>query len=138
MAIVFMLDSGRIEQVANYTKLYGLIARQQISDVIQNQAGTLIEDNIRQFMPVSNVTPWKGKAAHAKSSKSLRHSGEDDLAIVVRTTKKYQYLYFPDDGSSTRRHAGNQQFFLRGAEASKAEIMERCINKLITTFESEV
>lgn len=142
MAVVFWLDSGRVEQIANYTALYGRIARHTISDVIQNEAGTLIEDNIRKLMPVSNVKPWKGKLPHAAHSKSLRHSGVNDLAIVVRTTKNYQYLYFPDDGTSTSNHIGKngvpQQFFLRGAEASVDEVMNRCVTKLVEKFNEGV
>jgi hypothetical protein len=48
----------------------------------------------------------------------------------VHSAKKYQYLYFPDDGTNTTRHVGNQQFFRRGAEDASGEIVDACTEKL--------
>lgn len=104
-----------------------------INDVLHNEAGGLIQDSIRQFIPVSGKS-WKGKASAAKTSKSLT-SVNANLAVTVTTTKKYQYLYFPDDGTNTRRHVGEQRFFERGGEAVKEEIIERCISRLTNNFE---
>lgn len=138
MAVIYWLDSGNVAQVTKYTKRYGLIARGIIKDVFQEEAATLIEDHIYRLMPESKVKPWKGKKPHANASKSLRHSGDEDfgeIAIVVRSTKAYQYLYFPDDGTSTQNHAGNQQFFYRGAMAASPEIADRCVQRLVAAFE---
>lgn len=104
-----------------------------INDILHNQAGGLIQDSIRRLMPVSGKL-WLGKARAAKSANSLRNVNEN-LAVTVTTQKKYQYLYFPDDGTNTRRHVGNQRFFERGGDAVKDEIIERCIGKLTNIFE---
>ena len=40
--------------------------------------------------------------------------------------------FFAEDGTNTRRHIGNQQFFARGGENVKGEIIGRCIEKLTT------
>lgn len=107
-----------------------------INDVFHNQGGELIQGSIRRLIPVSGKT-WKGKAPAAKTSKSLQ-SVNTNLAVTVKTTKKYQYLYFPNDGTNTRRHVGNQQFFEKGGDAVKDEIIERCITNLTTNFEKGV
>lgn len=138
MAIVYWLESGRVDQVMKYTARYGLLYRGIIKDVFENEAATLIENHIYRLMPKSTVKPWKGKRPHAKESKSLRHRGDDIYgtpAIVVTTHKHYQYLYFPDDGTSTRKHIGNQEFFYRGAVAASPEITERCVRRLVEAFE---
>lgn len=103
-----------------------------INDVLHNEAGQLIQDSIRNLIPESH-RDWKGKKAAAKEGNSLM-SVNENLAITVKTTKAYQYLYFPNDGSNTRKHAGNQQFFEKGGEAVKSEIIERCITKLTNKF----
>ena len=104
-----------------------------INDVLHNQAGELIQDSIRRLIPVSGKT-WIGKAPAAKTGKSLQNVA-GNLSITVTTSKKHQYLYFPNDGSNTRRHVGNQQFFEKGGEAVKDDIIERCILRLSNKFE---
>lgn len=104
-----------------------------INDVLHNYAGPLAQESILRLIPVSGKH-WKGKAPAAKTGKSLRNNN-GNLYVEVTTTKKYQYLYFPNDGSNTRRHVGNQQFFEKGGEAVKDDIIERCVVKLTNNFE---
>lgn len=103
-----------------------------INDVLHNEASPLIQDAVRGLFPESKKT-WKGKKAAAKDGKSLTDVKEN-LSVTVKTTKQYQYLYFPDDGTNTRRHVGNQQFFQRGGESQIDEITKRCINSLTENF----
>lgn len=103
-----------------------------INDVLHNEASPLIQDAIRRIMPVSGAM-WKGKKMAAKSGKSLTDMKEN-LSVTVKTTKQYQYLYFPDDGTNTRRHVGNQQFFQRGGDSQIDEIINRCITRLTDNF----
>lgn len=107
-------------------------AEDTINEVLHNEAGDLIQEKIKLLMPVSGAN-WKGKKSAAKFSNSLRNDN-GHLSVTVRTAKSYQYLYFPDDGSTTRRHAGNQRFFARGGEDARDEVIDRCINKLVEKF----
>jgi hypothetical protein len=111
-------------------------AEEAINAVLHNEGGLLMQEAIQPLIPQSGKT-WKGKRAPARVGNSLRSTNEN-LAVWVRSTKSYQYLYFPDDGSSTRRHVGNQQFFLKGAESVKGEVIDRCVGRLIQTFEEGV
>lgn len=105
-----------------------------INDVLHNEAGTLIHDEVMRLLPESKRT-WKGKKKAAKATKSLMIV-EGNLAVTVKTKKAYGYLYFPDDGSNTKNHAGNQRFFERGGEAKKDEIIDLCIGRLVNDFEN--
>lgn len=107
-----------------------------INDVFHNEAGNLAQESIKRLMPVSGKD-WRGKAPSAKFSNSLQNVN-GNLSVTVTTKRKWQYLYFPDDGSNTRRHVGNQRFFERGGEAVQDEIIERCITKLANNFEEGV
>lgn len=103
-----------------------------INEVLHGEGGVLIQESIRRLIPVSGKT-WRGKAAPAKSGKSLMLV-PGNLSVTTKSTKRYNYLYFPDDGSNTRRHAGNQQFFARGAEAVGREVADRCIENITNKF----
>lgn len=104
-----------------------------INEVLHNEASPLIQEEIKRLMPVSGKT-WKGKKPAAKMAKSLTDY-KGNLSITVASAKNYAYLYFPDDGTNTRRHVGNQQFFRRGGEAAQDEIVDRCIRRLVNEFE---
>ena len=131
----FELDAKELDRLQTALKNYPSNAEEAINDVFHNQASPLIQEEINRLMPRSNVKPWKGKLPHAKDSKSLTDL-KGNLSITVKSSKKYGYLYFPDDGTNTRRHAGNQQFFWRGAEAKQAEIIDRCVTRLVGDFEN--
>lgn len=104
-----------------------------INDIFHNEAPLLVEQEIIRLMPVSG-RKWNGKKAPAKTSKSLIQKTDENLSFTVGTKYNYHYLYFPDDGSNTRHHAGNQQFFKRSGENKQEEIIKRCVTRLTEDF----
>ena len=122
------IEIADIEKLQSAMQAYEGNVEEAINDVLHNQGGELIQESIRKIIPVSGKS-WKGKAPAAKTGNSLQ-SVNTNLAVLVTTTNKYQYLYFPDDGKNTRRHVGNQKFFEKGGNAVKDEIIERCIGRL--------
>ena len=133
---MFKVNFSEVDRLMQAMQEYSGNVEEAINDVFHNEAGDLAQESIRRLMPASGKR-WRGKAPAAKKAKSMQNVNEN-LAVTVKNAKKYGYLYFPDDGTNTRRHIGNQRFFERGGEAVQSEIIERCINKLITNFESEV
>lgn len=129
---VLEIDVAEFDRLQRAMKDYQGNVSETINDVLHNQGGELIAEATRRLIPVSGRT-WKGKRRAAKTANSLRQVPEN-LAITVTTTKSYQYLYFPNDGSSTKKHAGQQYFFERGGEAVQDEIIDRCVGKLINNF----
>lgn len=125
----FEIEYSQINKLHETIKDFPDNAESAINSVLHDEGSQLIQENIRNLMPVSGAS-WRGKKGAAKTSNSLTDKPEN-LAITVKTSKAYQYLYFPDDGSNTRRHAGMQQFFKRGGEASVDEIVERCISRVV-------
>lgn len=132
----FEIDIYEMERLFNTARNFPNIAEKAINDVFHNDAPPLVSEEIRRLIPVSGKT-WKGKAPAAKTAKSSVSERKDErknLTFVVGTTYKYHYLYFPDDGTNTRRHVGNQQFFKKGGEAKQSEIVDRCIRRLVQGF----
>ncbi len=129
MPATFKIDISQADDLIQAMKNYEGDVEKVINDVLHNEAGPLMQDSIKRLMPVSG-RHWQGKKKPAKTANSLRNV-TGNLFVTVTTTKNYQYLYFPDDGTNTRRHIGNKQFFLRGAEKVQDEIIERCISRLV-------
>lgn len=128
----FEMDAKEVERLFNTVKNFPGNAEKSINEVFHNDAPPIVSEEIKRLMPVSGKS-WKGKAPAAKSAKSLTDETAN-LSFTVKTTGKYHYLYFPDDGTNTKRHVGNQQFFQRGGENKQTEIVDRCINRIVKDF----
>lgn len=124
------INTTEFGQLEEAMKAYTGDVEEAINEVLHEEAPPIIQDSIRRLMPRSDVKSWKGKKPHAKDSESLRNIN-GNLSVTITTQKNYQYLYFPNDGTNTRRHVGNQQFFEQGGEAVTADIVERCMRRLI-------
>lgn len=129
---MFKLNVVEFDRLVQTIENFPNNAEEAINDVLHNEAGEIAQPEIRRLMPTSNKK-WKGKKPAAKTSKSMRNIN-GNLSVTISTTKNYQYLYFPDDGTNTRRHIGNQQFFEKGGEKAQPEIINRCINKITENF----
>lgn len=124
----FKLNAAEFDELQQAIKNYPNDAEKIINEVLHGEGSLLLQEEIRRLMPVSG-RHWSGKKTSAKRGNSLMDI-KGNLFVEIKTTKAYQYLYFPDDGSSTRKHYGNQHFFRRGAEKKQNEIIERCIGRL--------
>lgn len=133
MSNTLNINIQEFERLERAIQNYPGNAEEIINAVLHNEGGELIQEAIQIRIPQSGKT-WAGKKAPARTGNSLRSTNEN-LAVWVRTTKSYQYLYFPDDGTNTRRHVGDKQFFREGAESVSDEVLDRCVGRLIQTFE---
>ena len=128
----FELSAQEFERLYDTIKNFPGSAEKSINEVFHNEAPQMVEETIKLLMPMSGKT-WKGKAPPARTAKSLTKETAN-LSFTVKSTSKYHYLYFPDDGTNTQRHVGDQQFFKRGGEMEQHEIVDRCINRIIDDF----
>lgn len=130
------LDWKDLEKLETAMRAYQGNVEDTVNDVLHNEAGQLIHDEIKRLIPTSDKT-WKDKKAAAKKTNSLAIVG-GELSVTVTTKKAYQYLYFPDDGTNTYRHVGNQRFFASGGENQKEEIINRCIKRLVNGLKDAI
>lgn len=101
-----------------------------VNDVLHDDAGQRIMANIMPYVPRSGRM-WKGKRNPAARDTQPFREEHENLSVIVRTKTPYHYLYFPDDGSNTVKHAGNQQFMYRGAQETAPDIIELCKARII-------
>ena len=124
-----------VEQLGQRIADFGEGAGQIIQGVYEDFAAKEIKENIIPLIHPSGRT-FKGHRQGARSAgpeKVFRHSVRE-LSLVVSTNRAFGYLYFPDDGSITRRHAGQQHFMDRGLQRSVDGIIERCVAALTKDF----
>lgn len=118
--------------------LVELMARAQdsekiINEVLHESASEQIKQGIQKILPSSGRT-WSGKKNPAITSQPFTQEN-GNLSVTVKTKSAYHYLYFPDDGSNTKHHQGNQQFMLRGAESRQTQIVDETTEKLMEQIE---
>ena len=128
----FELNADELERLQRVMKEFPGNTETVINEILHTEAGELLKTEIKRLMPESGRN-WAGKKKAARSANSLRVL-PGNLSVTVTTTKAYQYLYFPDDGTSTKKHAGNQQFFQKSGETQQKEIIDRCISGLMKRF----
>lgn len=133
MSVQFTLDIEDIERLQRALERFPGRGEEAINEVLHGEGAVEIQDAIRLLIPISGAKPWNGKRPPAHESNSLM-AVPGNLSVTIKTTKPYQYLYFPDDGTNTRRHAGNQQFFARGAEDVSSNVVGRCVANIRNKF----
>lgn len=128
----FELNAGDLDALQTQMMEYGEGAGQKIDEVLHGEGAREIDQKIMQLLPESG-RHWKGKKAAARSAQPFTQE-DGTLSVTIKTVSNYHYLYFPDDGSNTRKHAGNKQFMHTGAENASGKIIDLCIGKLTEGF----
>mgnify|MGYP006346337861 FL=1 len=130
----FEFDAGSIDDLYEKMVSYGTGSGQIIDKVLRSEGAEEIKKQIARLLP-SSGRHWKGKAPAASSAMPGRFDQDNgELSVTIAARGKYHYLYFPDDGSNTREHAGNKHFMLHGAEAAAPKVVEMCVGKLAEAF----
>lgn len=133
------LDLRQFEILQRAMQLYGENAGREIDNVLHNEGGKLIQEEIMRLLPESG-RKWKGKKTAAKRTQPFKQHN-DSLSVTIASKTAYNYLYFPDDGTNTKHHIGYKgrprEFMYKGAENQTGKIIDRCIERLINEWESE-
>lgn len=137
--MTFTLETDQFERLQQAMESYAGNAGKTIDDVLHNEGGKLINEAIIRLLPESG-RKWKGKKTAAKRTQPfVQENGS--LSVTIKTKSAYHYLYFPDDGTNTKRHIGYKgrprEFMYKGADSRSEKIMDLCINRLIEKWESE-
>lgn len=133
MSVEFRLSYEQAEKLTENLSKAGNAAERVINDTLHGFAGKEIMENIMPLLPESG-RKWKGKRAAASSTQPFKQENSN-LAVTVKSKSIYNYLYFPDDGSNTIHHVGNQQFMHKGAENAAEEIIRKCNENIINEIE---
>lgn len=130
----YSIDYQELDKIENLFNEFPDTAKAAVNNFLHSDlAVDMVEDNIQPLLP-SSGRHWKGKGAAAASTQPFRKGPNELLTLIVRSKTKYNYLYFPDDGSNTVHHMGNQHFMQHGAENSLGAIADLCAANVINEF----
>ena len=129
------VDATEMDRLMEVAQQWPQVSEDAINDVLHGEGGRLIGLRIDNLIPVSGRT-FKGHTSGAKGS-AWQSYDKPNLGVTVAARGKRAYLYFPDDGTNTKRHAGNKQFFAKGAEDATDEVVDLCIYTMIQRMEEQ-
>lgn len=125
------IKAEEIDSLKELLDKFGEKSYKIVNEVLHSdEAAKVVEDNISALLPFSSRN-WKGKSTPASQAQPFRSDNSELLTLIIKTKKKYNYLYFPDDGSNTKNHRGNQHFMKRGGDASVSTIAQLCAAQLM-------
>lgn len=134
MSETYNLDYESVKQLEDAIKNYHEHADEKITQYLHGKGYEKFEKAIKNAMPESG-RKWKKKKRAAKTAASLQDKNtSENLAVTIRAKTAYGYLYFPDDGSNTIHHRGNQRFLKKGVEIESHEVVNDMI-EMLTTLE---
>lgn len=125
----FKLEYEQTEKLISAMEEFGTGSGKVIDEVLHNEGGKYISDEIKGLLPESG-RKWKGKKTAARRTQPFRQEN-NSLSVAVVSKTAYNYLYFPDDGTNTKRHRGQQYFMWRGAQNQTDRIIDLCVSRLI-------
>lgn len=131
----FELDARDWDDISNAMQKFsdGSEAEKIINEYLAGEGGDEIKEGIQALLPISGRA-WKGKKAAASATDPfVKEPG--NLSVRIRTKSGYHYLYFPDDGSNTKKHYGNQQFMFDGTSKKAETIANQVIKTLLEKLE---
>lgn len=129
----FKIEHEDLDRLSAAMERFGAGSGQAVDEVLHGEGAEKIRAEIMRLLPQSGRS-WRGKATAAARTQPFTQA-DGSLSVTVKTKSKWHYLYFPDDGSNTVRHHGEQHFMLGGAENSRERIIDACIRRLIEKFE---
>lgn len=133
MSAEYRLEVGDVDALASAMSKAGERAGSIVDGYLRDQGAEAIEREISARLPESGRR-WRGKKTAAKKTKPFQRKFSP-LAVTIQSKSDYDYLYFPDDGSNTKRHRGNQHFMRGGAEAALDGILDGILSQLSAIFE---
>lgn len=130
------VDLSAFLALEDYVARYGAGTGQVVDEVLHGEGALKAKRSIPEFIRPSGRR-WRGKApSMARNPAMGERLSQDDapMQVTIAARGRYGYLYFPNDGSSTRRHAGGQAFMERGVQAAAPEVAEDIASALADAF----
>lgn len=122
----FDLSYDQVDRLQNAIKEYHDNAEKKITNYLHGQGYERLSGSIQRLIPVSDR-----RKRHARDADALMDRDTDsNLSVTIGTRNSYNYLYFPDDGSNTLHHIGNQQFFFQGVQQEEERVMNEMVGIL--------
>lgn len=125
----FALDYKQIGDLASRISAQGSEVESVINDYLHNEAAGKIKPAIEGLVPVSGRPK-----IHARDNAPFGRQENFNLAVKLITSKKFNYLVFPDEGLGTSKVNAPQDFTGRGLETAIPELIDEMTARVIKTL----
>lgn len=134
MADFVSINYDDLSDLQSIIEVFGNDALKVVNNVLHDNASADIAiKSIEELIPSSGRN-WKGKKAAASTTHPLKSDKKELLTLIIHSEPNYNYLYFPDDGSNTEKHQGDQHFMQKGADNALNDIANLCAESIIKFF----
>lgn len=129
MSVEFEFDFESFTELQVRIENVGSDMETEMNQILKDEGKKTIEPSISNLIPVST----KKKGAHAKNSKwATQKLG--NLEIEIKSSKKFNYLVFPNLGIGKRNKVA-QEFMEQGRDEALPNLIEVTQQKLIEKLE---
>ena len=111
------LNASQLETLSKYIDSMPGNAENLINEYLQEKASDLSIESITLILPESG-RKFKGKHPHRKAAKHSNPFESDfvNLGFKIKSSNKFNYLYFPDQGKGTSRKNMPLEFMDEGIQ----------------------
>lgn len=135
-SVNFQIKQEDIIRLQEAMMRFGDESESTINDYFMGIGANIGVRAITSLLPTSGRT-WKGKGKPAKSSNPFQ-SDFVNLGFSIRSKKKYNYLYFPDQGSGTSLKNNPLEFMDKGLDKVYDDIVDGLLKGLKIKIEEEL
>lgn len=126
---MFSVEQKGFDELLKRVSGYGAEVENVLNDYLHNEAPKKINPSIVGLVPVSDRNK-----THAKNNNPFGRQEDYNLAVKLITSKKYNYLVFPDEALGTSKGNYPQDFTGRGLEAKIPELIEEMTARIQENF----
>lgn len=118
----YSVDYSKIKELADKFNTQGQEIENIINSYLHGYAPDRIRPSIEGLVPRSNR-----QKKHAADSKPFGRQENYNLAVKIMTSKKFNYLVFPDEAQGTSKVNMPQNFTGRGLEAVVPDLVDEMV-----------
>lgn len=129
-SVEFSLNDDDLKTLQSSIQDFQGNSEDAINQCLENEVKPMLINSIINFIPVSE----KNKN-HAKYSDPLQGNLNGNLSLLIHTKKKYNYLYFPQEGEGTSKSHGPNDFMGKGIEQQYDNVVNIMLEKIQNKLE---
>ena len=125
---LFTINDDDIEKIHKAIRDFGEGAEKVLNEYLQTEASEKFKTAITNLIPVSDRNK-----THAKNSNPIEGKMVDNLALYMHSIKRFNYLYFPDEGEGTSIGQPHD-FMQKGIDSEYDTVVNEMLDRLIQKF----
>ncbi len=128
----FELKYDDVIRIQSAIQSYGSGAEKTLNNYLHGEAAKMMIDSVTNLIPLSK----EGKK-HARMNQWFQKENYN-LAVTIRASGSFWYLFFPLTGQGTSRDYGERDFFTQGIDLVYDKVVQEMLTILSKKFEEVI